>query len=186
MLWSTMTTSQWVVNVAVISPTLSRPPHPQILQQKPILVKSDFLPPANFFLSGGSKVRLDMALIIQTLAIVLKQVDHTYNRQSVFMFSYKKVLLWGVYDGITLRGNIQRNILSYVKIWDVTYMYRSKRLIWDSRGWTDVNEKNKTIHTYWHFNLMIHTNTIIIFSKYFFLWVVFIWYSREYEKRNKL
>ena len=48
-LWSTMTTSQWWVNVAVISPTLSQPPHPHILQQKPIPVTSDFLSPTTFF-----------------------------------------------------------------------------------------------------------------------------------------
>ena len=55
-LWYTITTtSQWWVNVAIISPTLSQPPHPQILQQKPNPVTSDFLPPMTF-LSGRSKV----------------------------------------------------------------------------------------------------------------------------------
>ena len=48
-LWSTMTTGQWWVNVAVISPTLNQPPHPQISQQKLITVTSDFLSPTTFF-----------------------------------------------------------------------------------------------------------------------------------------
>ena len=46
-LWSTMTTGQWLVNV--ISPTLNQPRHPQILQQKLIPVTSDFLSPTTFF-----------------------------------------------------------------------------------------------------------------------------------------
>ena len=53
--WSTIITSQWWVNVAVISPTLNQPPHLQILQQKLIPVTSDFLSPTTF-LSGRSKV----------------------------------------------------------------------------------------------------------------------------------
>ena len=50
-----MTTSQWWVNVAVISLTLNQPPHPQISQQKLIPVTSDFLSPTTF-LAGRSKV----------------------------------------------------------------------------------------------------------------------------------
>ena len=44
-----MTTSQWWVDVAIISPTLNQPLHPEILQQKLIAVTSDFLSPATFF-----------------------------------------------------------------------------------------------------------------------------------------
>ena len=50
-----MTTSQWWVNVAVISQTLNERLHMQILQQKPIPVTNHFLPPTTF-LSGRSKV----------------------------------------------------------------------------------------------------------------------------------
>ena len=54
-----MTTSQWWVNVAVISPTFNQPLHLQILQQKLIPVSDQRFSVTNDFFSGRSKVAGD-------------------------------------------------------------------------------------------------------------------------------
>ena len=59
-----MTTSQWWVNVAVISPTLNQPPHPQILQQKLVPVTSDFLSPTSFFCLAEARLLVEGSTVI--------------------------------------------------------------------------------------------------------------------------